>query len=129
MGIQVVPPQPGHATGRRWPRYKTDVPVQVVTHGPTNVIMVQGRGSELNCGGMAVSGRFELEIGAQVAVEFTPPRSGQPLRVRCFIRNRQRYTYGLEFITENDSDYESVAQVESSLENMGIAACSKGDGY
>jgi len=89
--------------------------------------MVQGRGSELNCGGMAVSGGVELEIGAQVAVEFTPPCSGRPVRVRCFVRNRQRYTYGLEFITENDSDYESVAQVESSLENMGISVCSKGD--
>ncbi|MBZ5612418.1 MAG: PilZ domain-containing protein [Acidobacteriia bacterium] len=127
MAIQAVPPQPAQATGRRFPRYKTDVPVQVVTHGPTNVIMVQGRGSDLNCGGMAVSGRVELEIGAQVAVEFTPPCSGQPLRVRCFVRNRQRYTYGLEFITENDSDYESIAQVESSLENMGIGVCSKGD--
>ena len=129
MGIQVVPPKTGHARGRRWTRYKIDVPVQLVTQGPTNVVIVQGRGSELNCGGMAVSGRVELEIGAQVAVEFTPPCSAQPLRVRCFVRNRQRYTYGLEFITENDSDYESVAQVESSLENMAIAVCSKGDGY
>jgi PilZ domain-containing protein len=94
-----------------------------------NVIIAQGRGSELNCGGMAVSGTVELEIGAQVAVEFTPPCSGQPLRVRCFVRNRQCDTYGLEFITENDSDYESVAQVASSLENMGIAVCSSGDGH
>ena len=121
MGIQVVPRPPGHALGRRWPRYKTDVPVQLVTHGPTNVVIVQGRGSELNCGGMAVPGSVELPIGAQVAVEFTPPCSGQPLRIRCFVRNRQRYTYGLEFITENDSDYESVAQVESTLGSMGIA--------
>jgi hypothetical protein len=68
---------------------------------------------------MAVSSRVELEIGAQVAVEFTPPGARQPLRVRCFVRNRQRYTYGMEFITENDSDYQSVAQVESSLEKTG----------
>lgn len=121
MAIQVVLPQPGHALERRWPRYKVDVPVQVVTHGPTNVVIVQGRGSELNCGGMAVSGKIELAIGAQVAVEFTPPHSGQPVRVRCFVRNRQHYTYGVEFITENDSDYESVAQIEATLGNMGIA--------
>jgi hypothetical protein len=122
MGIQVVPPQPGHATGRRWPRYKTDVPVQLVTHGPTNFVIVQGRGSELNCGGMAVSGSVELEIGAQVAVEFIPSYCGQPVRIRCFVRNRQHYTYGLEFITENDSDYENVAQVESTLGNLKIAS-------
>ena len=86
-------------------------------------LIVQGRGSSLNCGGMAVSGTVELAIGAQVAVEFTPPYSRQPVRARCFVRNRHRDTYGLEFITENDSDYESVAQIESSLGNMGIAVC------
>lgn len=119
MGIQVALPQPAHARQRRWPRHKLDVPVQWITQGPTTVVVVQGRGSELNCGGMAVSGGIELAIGAQVAVEFTPPCSGQPVRVRCFVRNRQRDTYGLEFITENDSDYESVAQIEATLANMG----------
>ena len=125
MAIQVVLPESGHAMERRWPRHKIDVPVQVVTHGPANVVIIQGRGSELNCGGMAVSGRVELAIGAQVAVEFTPPCSGQPVTVRCFVRNRQGYTYGLEFVTENDSDYESVAQVESTLGNRGTAGCAE----
>ena len=120
MAIQAVLPQSGQAMQRRWPRHEIDVPVQVATHGPMNVVFVQGRGSALNCGGMAVSGKVELAIGAQVAVEFTPPYAGQPVRIRCFVRNRQRDTYGLEFITENDSDYESVAQVESTLGNVGI---------
>jgi hypothetical protein len=101
------------------------VPVQVVTHGPTNVVIIQGRGSELNCGGMSVFGRVELVIGTQVGVEFTPPCSGQPVRVRCFVRNRQRYNYGLEFFTENDSDYENVAQIESTLRNLGIVGCAE----
>jgi len=121
MAIQVVVPQPVHATARRWPRCKTEVPVQLVTLEPTDVAIVQGRGSDLNCGGMAVSSAVELTIGAQVAVEFTPPHSPQPVRARCFVRNRHRDTYGLEFITENDSDYESVAQIEAILGNMGIA--------
>jgi hypothetical protein len=82
---------------------------------------VQSRGSELNCGGMAVSGRIELAIGEQVALEFTPPHSGQPVSVRCFVRNRHRYTYGLEFIAENDTDYESVAQIEATLRHIALA--------
>jgi len=68
-----------------------------------------------------VFGTVELAIGAQVGVEFTSPRSGQAITVRCFVRNRQRYNYGLEFVTENDSDYESVAQIESTLRNLGVA--------
>jgi hypothetical protein len=125
MAIQVVLPESGHATERRWPRHQIDVAVQLVTHGPTNVVIFQGRGSELNCGGMSVSGRVELAIGAQVGVEFTPPCCGQPVRVRCFVRNRQRYNYGLEFVAENDSDYESVAQIESTLRNLGAAGCTE----
>ena len=125
MTIQVVVPKAGQVTERRWPRHQIDVPVQVVTHGPTNIVIFQGRGSELNCGGMSVFGRVELAIEAQVGVEFTPPCSGQPIRVRCFVRNRQSYHYGLEFVTENDSDYESVAQIESTLRNLAIAGCTE----
>jgi hypothetical protein len=121
MAIQVVLPQQVHAPARRWPRYKADVPVQLITLEPTVVAIVQGRGTDLNCGGMAISSRAELTVGAQVAVEFKLPYSEQPVRARCFVRNRQRDIYGLEFITENDSDYESVGQIEAILENMGKA--------
>jgi hypothetical protein len=119
MSIQVVVPQQGYATSRRWPRYKVDVPVRVITQDPTKVTIVQGRGSELNNGGMAVFAGTELSIGGQVLVEFTPPYSGQPIRVRCFVRNRAGYRYGVEFITESDDDYESVNRIETILRSMG----------
>jgi hypothetical protein len=108
MDVQVVLPQPGHAKQRRWPRHKLEVPVQLVTEGPVKVAIVQGRGSELNCGGMAVSGEIDLPVGAQVAVDFTLPSLAEPIRVRCFIRNHQRHTYGVEFISESDADYKNV---------------------
>lgn len=118
MDVQVVLPQPGHAQQRRWPRHKIDVPVRVVTEGPLKVCIFQARGSELNCGGMAVSSGFDLAIGAQVAVEFTLPSLEQPARVRCFVRNRHRHTYGVEFITESDADYKNVGQIEAILRNI-----------
>jgi PilZ domain-containing protein len=122
MSIQVVTPQQGYATARRFPRYKVDVPVRVITQGLTKVTIVQGRGSELNIGGMAVFAGMELSIGAQVIVEFTPPYSGQPIRVRCFVRNRAGYRYGVEFITESDDDYENVNRIETILRSMGSPA-------
>ena len=82
------------------------------------VSIVQGRGSELNNGGMAVFAGTELAIGDQVLVEFTPPYTGQPIRVRCFVRNRSGYQYGVEFITENDDDYESANRIETVLKSM-----------
>jgi hypothetical protein len=122
MSIQVVTPQQGYATQRRWPRYKMDVPVRVIKQGLTKVSIVQGRGSELNNGGMAIFAGTELSIGDQVLVEFTPPYSGQPIRVRCFVRNRAGYRYGVEFITESDDDYENVNRIETILRSMGSPA-------
>jgi len=122
MSTEVVLPEPGHATMRRWPRYKVDVPVRVITQSLTRGAIVQGRGSELNNGGMAVSAGTELSIGAQILVEFTSPRTGQPIRVRCFVRNRAEHKYGVEFITESDDDYQNVNQIETVLRCMGSPA-------
>ncbi len=41
----------------------------------------------------------EMSLGTQVAVEFTPPSSGESLRLRAWVRNRHGYRYGLEFLT------------------------------
>jgi hypothetical protein len=78
----------------------------------------QGRGSELNCGGMALTVDVALSIGDQISVEFTPASAGEPITVRCFVRNGQGSRYGLEFIAENDADYGSVSQIESVLRTM-----------
>ena len=119
MSIEAVLPEPEHAPLRRWPRYTVDVPVRVITQGLTKGTIVQGRGSELNNGGMAVSAGTDLSIGSQVLVEFTAPRTGQPIRVRCFVRNRAEHKYGVEFITESDDDYQSVNQIETILRSLG----------
>ncbi len=122
MGIQVTLPQQGYDAIRRWPRYNIDVPVRLIAQRPTKVAIVQGRGKELNRGGIAVFAGIELSLNEQVAVEFTPPYSGQPIRVRAFVRNRSGYTYGIEFITENDTDYKNVGQLESILQTLGSVA-------
>ena len=82
------------------------------------ISVAQGRGSQLNCGGMAVSGMLELSVGVQVALQFKLPGLPEPVRVRCFVRNHRDETYGVEFITESDADYENVGQIEAILRNM-----------
>jgi hypothetical protein len=119
MGIQVTLPQEGFATLRRWPRYKIDVPVRLIAQRPTKVVIAHGRGRELGRSGIAVFAGIEVSIDEQVEVEFTPPYSGQPIRVRGFVRNRNGYTYGIEFIADNDVDYQNVGQLEVILKAMG----------
>ncbi|HWR34833.1 MAG TPA: PilZ domain-containing protein [Clostridia bacterium] len=118
MGADPVLPDPRYPKVRRWPRYKLDVPIRLIAHKGDRIAIVQGRGNELNEGGMAVFAGMELRIGENVSVEFTPPYSGQPIRVRGVIDNRQGYTYGIEFIVETAEDQRHVSQIRAVLGAM-----------
>ena len=74
-----------------------------------------GRGSALNEGGLAVDANIDLGIAEQVLIRFTPPGSSESMGFRCFVRNRQGSRYGLEFITENDSDYLNTGRLQELL--------------
>jgi len=104
---------------RRWPRYKLDVPIRLIAPKGDKISIVPGRGNELNEGGMEVFGGMELAIDEKVAIEFTPPYTGQPIRVRGCVRNRRGYTYGVEFLLENDEDTENVALIRAMLSALG----------
>jgi hypothetical protein len=104
---------------RRWPRYKLDVPIRLIAPKGDKVSIVQGRAQGLNEGGMAVFGGMELAVDEEVAIEFTPPYTGQPIRVRAVVRNRSGYNYGLEFLLEKESDFEGVGLIRAVLAAMG----------
>ncbi len=120
MTSEITSPQE-HGSLRRWPRYQVDIPIRLIAQRPNRVSIVQGRGRNLNSGGMAIFLTSELGLDEQIAVEFTLPCSAEPIRVRAFVRNRSGCSYGIEFITENDADYRSVAQLESILKTFGSA--------
>ncbi len=84
--------------------------------------MYDGRGNELSEGGMAVTAGVELKVGREVAVEFTPPYTGIPIRVRGIVRNRTGYRYGMEFLTENAVETEQVNQLRSLLQTLSTLA-------
>ncbi|MGA2992816.1 MAG: PilZ domain-containing protein [Candidatus Korobacteraceae bacterium] len=100
MGIEVVLPGGDYLSSRRWARYQVEVPVWVMVEVGGEATVVEGRGSQLNCGGMTVFAPIELAIGEQVSVEFTPPYSSRPLTMTCVVRNCHRYSYGVEFVTQ-----------------------------
>ena len=105
---------------RHWPRYAVDMPVEVrvTTQGPTRAVSCQGQGTDLSCGGLAVTADIDLPIGAQIGVEFIPPSSDQSIKFRCFVRNRDGIRYGVEFITENDDDYRKAGELQEGLAAM-----------
>ena len=107
---------------RRWPRHRLDVPVRVIVHTPERTKLYDGRGNELNEGGMAVTAGVELKVGREVAVEFTPPFTGLPIRVRGIVRNRAGYRYGVEFVMANQEETEQVDHLRSLLQTLTIIA-------
>ncbi len=119
MATEIVLPQPGYATMRRWPRYRIDVPVRVLIHRPEKTLIVTGRGMELNQGGMCIFAGLELRVGQRVEIEFTPPYNGQPLRARGTIRNRDGYKYGVEFLASSREEKENVQQIRQVLQVLG----------
>ena len=97
MATQIVLPARGYPVSRRWARYRVDLPVLITFCKCGEATAIEGRGSELNCGGMAVFVPADLEIGTLIALEFTPPYSGHPVTMIGTVRNRRIYSYGVEF--------------------------------
>ena len=122
--LEVVIPGEGFVAKRRWPRFSVDIPVQVrvKTQGPTKVHSWEGQGTDISCGGLAVTLAGDLPVGAQIGVEFALPNLNRRLSFRCFVRNRQGQHYGVEFITENDEDYSKAAELQDLLGAMSVEA-------
>lgn len=104
---------------RRWQRLKIRVPVTVVVHKSHKTVYVDGRGTDLNEGGIAVFAGSELGIGEEVDISLTPPYQGEPLVARTIIRNRRGYTYGMEFVIETKADTERVERIRKVLKALG----------
>ena len=103
---------------RRWVQHKIDVPIRVIVNRSLKTSVVPGRGNELSEGGMALTAGVELNPGDEAAVEFTPPYSGTPIRIRGIIRNRKGYRYGVEFLTTNDQEAEEAERLRAMLRLM-----------
>ncbi len=117
MHIAAHSPQPFEVQ-RRWKRYQIRVPVRLVVHRGDLTTRVNGRGTELNEGGMCAFAGVELACGDQVELEFTAPYSAEPLRIWATVRNRYGYYYGLEFLTENNSEREQVERFREVLRSV-----------
>ena len=106
---------PVYEQERRWPRHKIDVPVRAIIHKPDKTLILDGRGMEMSEGGICLLMDAELGLGEEIEVEFTPPYSGEPIRVRSEVRNRTGYRYGVEFVPEGKKERSEVARLRQML--------------
>lgn len=103
---------------RRWERHRVNVLIRVIVSRALKASIFDGRGTSLSEGGMALFAGAELRPGDHVAVEFTPPFSSPPIRVDAKICNRTGYHYGVEFLTIDNAQRQSVCQLRLHLARL-----------
>jgi hypothetical protein len=119
MQTETIAGGPQFSNSRRWPRFAINVPIRAVVQREDRVLIVEGRGNELNEGGLQVFAGVELRVGDSVDIEFTPPYQGLPIRARCMVRNRRGYYYGVEFLNETPDDRKKIASIRQTLQALG----------
>lgn len=82
---------------RRYPRYRLDIRLKVITGSVTNGRAIFGRGSDISEGGLRLFAPAEMAIGETVTLELTLPYTEQKLLVRGVLRNRMGFSYGVEY--------------------------------
>lgn len=83
---------------RRERRQLVNTTVQVFT-GSSHLSAL---GINLSDVGMCLFAIANLPLGSQIELEFLPPWSNEPTRVRGSIRHRALYLYGVEFVEESE---------------------------
>jgi len=58
---------------------------------------IEALGVNISDVGMCLFTIANLPLDSQIEVEFRPPRSPAPLRLRAIVRHRALYLYGIEF--------------------------------
>jgi hypothetical protein len=118
--IKIVPPEAGYPALRRWARYRAHMLTCLIAQKPMKAVIVPGRGSELNHGGMTVYAGVELAVNEQVKVAFTPPHCTEPMTFQCVIRDRNGYTYGVEFIHDESaaSHLDEMQRILKAIEDL-----------
>lgn len=119
MATETLVTEPQILSTRRFRRFRLDVPVRLIVQTEDRTRVVEGRGSELNEGGLSVQAGVELAADEIVEVEFTPPYTSEPLRAHAAVKNRAGYRYGLEFLLETPDDCNRVMSIRLALQGMG----------
>jgi len=107
------------AADRRWQRFHFDVPIRLVFETGNYTRIAEGRGTELNEGGLGLYAGIELEIGDQVEVELTVPFYCLSLRLQGVVRNRpgNGYYYGIQFVDTDATQKGEIALFAKMLES------------
>lgn len=91
--------KPGHkGWRRRYPRYRTDIPVKAVVLRDEGYRELRGRCSDVGEGGLGAVLSDDLSPGEVVSLQFAVPQQAEPLTIRGIVRYRKGLVHGFEFL-------------------------------
>jgi len=101
---------------RQFRRHKIDVSVRIKTWRGGAFQFVEGRGSDVSEGGMALSVPTVLQLGESVTIEVTLPYSEHPLMLTGVVRNINGERHGMEFTGLREQQRDSITRLCETLE-------------
>ena len=105
-----------HVEDRKFRRYRVDLRLRMLTGPANNHRTIFARGSNISEGGMRVFVPADLVLGEMVTLELMLPYSEQKLVVRGILRNREGFSYGVEYANSTTaSEREQIARACKAL--------------
>ena len=96
---------------RRWRRVHFTVPVRVTLDKSRHSAVINGRGCQMNQGGISFFADTELAIGDEVEITLTDYQ----LTLRGVIRDRTDNRYGVEFVATSAEEREQLGLFRHNL--------------
>jgi len=121
-GTGLVPVRP-KTKQRRFPRYRTDLPITVRNRLEHDL---EGRCNVIGEGGLCVTLPEAVPEGKVVLLEFVVPTHPTPLRVWAVVRNLIGLQHGLEFISCTEGERLSIRQFSNELALQSISGAQTG---
>ena len=91
--------KPGHkGWRRRFPRYRTDIPLKAIVLRDDGYIELRGRCSDIGEGGLGAVLTDDLMPGEVVSLQIALDPQAESLTVRAIVRYRKGLVHGFEFL-------------------------------
>jgi hypothetical protein len=101
---------------RRWGRYEVQIRAEITLTNDTTTFRYYGQTLDISEGGLRVFIPQELEMGMFITMEFTLPYTSRSLTMGGVIRNRDSFTYGVEFVAVTIDQQQTIVRVCKTLE-------------
>jgi PilZ domain len=111
---------------RRFPRYRTDLPVTVLNRLERNL---EGHCEVISEGGLGVTLAKAVAEGNVVLLQFAVPTHSTPFRVWAMVRNLSGLQHGLEFISITEGERLSIRQLCNELAIQSISGAQTGSDH